>query len=1004
MNSGKNKSSEKKSNKSNMNNKHGMYYAFKLIHNGKVPACKWTEHKNQKKICIQVNNDRNLANLGIPTGKRNNLCVIDIDCTKDENMFDNVFFLTFGDPENWFKLFGCPVVRTQSGGYHLYFQDEPRVLQTQNAETHIDVRAEGGYIVAPGSKINQNKYEIVQGDIGVVPTMNETLIKFMEYNYVGSKNSDKKKATIRTKIIKSKNGKEIVVQEVIGCDQSLYNYDYSDYMLNNIIKGLDKKYFNDYHYWLIFTTAMKQIDRQDLWIEYSKKYAQKEYNELYNLDIWNGIKQHRTIMAFNHILIQSKYKNARTTLDYYKYKKTLENKIKADLKINRNKLGINEQGEQEDYFNKLKQELFKIIVIKSDTGTGKTTAFKKYMKNRKGRKFLSLVSRKTLAQEQFNIFNEYGIECHHYLFEQFEDENYICQIDSIMKLGHAINENWFSDYDILLDEWNSIVKYIFTSSTLNKTRILVIEKLIDILQQAETIWCIDADISDSCLMFLRENVDTDMNKTLYVDNTFQHNKNTEAEELYSYENIVEKMKDETEMMICCDEARTCHLIENELKQHENKKDKKIIVIDRLTDETILENLDLDEYDIVIFSPKIIYGLDSTRSRPVFAIYRETTIDPKDMVQQINRCRSITKLWFYFERKTCYECEFNTFQDCIDDTKNMKKWCDKQDHLHMEMIYSGKMYMSIFNRFKYDEDAFKTNPSAHFRKIIKSRGFKVQTHIAQSKAINPKLKDDKNRRIENITPEDAYVQEQNKFLYLSDKDIMEHAEIFLESSFITQFLNSKLYLFNEYGTRFNPEKNEWCDDFKEVWCPETEKMIVGNKELTEKERSENFIEKLEYDVRECQDYDVKKIRSAKSKMLFIHELRQAIKLPNKFTIENPTLMDVDTADKLWSKYQATYSSQAKHDENPFYTEKGIQDIMCKMYKNLFGCAPFQGKEKKSTVDGVRKSEYIYKDNFDNKKFSRMKTIYFKHKKGYVQHKLNELNPATGEPYHLELDDE
>lgn len=1008
MDSGKNKSSELKSKKGNMNNKKGMLYAFQLIQNGKVPACKWTDSKNQKKFCIQVNNDRNITNLGIPCGKKNNLCVIDIDCTKDDNIHDNVFFKTFGEPENWFKLFGCPVVKTQSGGYHLYFQEEPCVLQTQNAETHIDVRAEGGYIVAPGSMINGNKYEIIQGDISNIPTMNETLIQVMEFNYVGSKNSDKSKNRIRTKIIKSKNGKEIIVEEVFGCDQSLYNYDYSDFMLRNILKGLDKKYFNDYHYWFIFTTAMKQIDRKDLWIEFSKKYGEKEYNELYNQDIYDGIKQHRTIMAFNHILIQSKYKNARTTLDYYKYKKTLKNKIKSDLKIKRSKLGINDTGDQENYFKILKDQLFKIIVIKSDTGTGKTTAFKKYMKNRNKRsnskKFLSLVSRKTLAQEQFNIFNEYGIECHHYQFEAFDDENYICQVDSIMKLGYAINNGWFTDYDILLDEWNSIVKHIFTSTTLNKTRILVIEKLIEVLKQAETIWCIDADISDSSLLFLKENVDYHCEKTLYIENEFQQNKNKEAEELYAYEDIIEKMKPETAMMVACDEARTCHLVENELKQHENKKDLSMIVIDRLTDEALLENLNLDDYDIVIFSPKIIYGLDSTRTRPVFGVYRETTIDPKDMVQQINRCRSISKLWFYFERKTCYECEFNTFQDCIDDTKNMKKWCDKQDHLHLEMNYSGEMYQSIFNRFKYDDDAFKTNPSAHFRKIIKERGFKVQTHIAQSKAINPKLKDDKKRRIENITPEDVYVKDQNKFLYLSDTDIMEHAEIFLESQFITQFLNSKLYLFNEYGTRFNAEKGIWIDDFKEVWCDKTEKMITNDKELSDKERSENFIEKLEYDVKECQDYDVKKIKSAKNRMLFIHEFRKEIKLENKFTLENPTLMSKDKADEMFSKYQNTFKSSAKHTENPLYTEKGIQELLCKMYKNLFGCAPFQGVDKKSTVDGVRKTEYIYKDNLENKKFSRMKTIYFKHKEGYVQHKLNEINPQTGEPYYMENNDE
>lgn len=992
MGGGKIKSSEKKSNKNIMKKKNGMFWCFPLIPNTKHPACKWKSPSEQKQVSVKVNNKKNICNLGVPCGKRNNLCVIDIDCAKDESFSDNVFFQTFGDAENWFKIFGCPVVKSQSGGYHLWFQEQEEVLQTQNAETHIDVRAEGGYIICPGSMIDGRKYEIVQGDIEKIPKMTETLIEFMKLNYVGSKNSEKPKSRVRTKIIKSKDGKEIIMQEMIGCDQSLYRYDYSDFMLNNIIKGLPKKYFNEYHYWLIFTTAMKQIDRQDLWIHYSKKFAEKEYNELYNLDIWNGITGHKYILAINHILKESSYKNARTSLDYYKYKAILKNKIKPHQKINRKKLGINEQQLQEDYFKKL-AELKKIIMMKSDTGTGKTTAFKKYIKM-KDKKFLSLVSRKTLGEEQYHLFCKFGIDCSYYEYERFEGDSYICQVDSIMKLGYAISEGWFSDYDIFMDEYNSIIKYIFTSSTLNKTRVLVIEHLINILKQAERIWCVDADISDSSILFMKENIDFNLEDTLFIENEYKHNNNTEAQEMYSYEDIIEKMKDETEMIIPCDEARTCHMIEEELKQHENKKDKKIVVIDRLTDNEILSGFNMDDYDIVLFSPKIVYGLDSVRKRSVFAVYKESTIDAKDMVQQINRCRNIKKLWFYFERKTCYDCDFNTFQDCVDDTKNIQKWCEKNDHLHMEMNYSGQMYQNIFNRFKYDDDAFKTNPSAHFRRIIKDRGFNVLTTIYQSKSIEPKLRNDKERRVENITPELKFVQEQNKFLLLDNQQIMEHKEIFLESQFITQFLNSKLYMFSEYGKRYNPVKKEWKDDFKEIWCEEKQCDII-DPELSEKQRYESFIEKLKSDIEESQDYSVNKITSGKNRILFIDKVRRAVEIPNKFSIENPKPVEKKVADELLSEYLSTFRSSAKFEENPFESEKGIQEIFCKMYKNVFGCAPFRGKEEKYTdANGERKSRYIYVDDMDNKKFKRMKTIFFQHKKNYVKKKEKEHEEMYG----------
>jgi hypothetical protein len=959
-------SQNKNLNKNNiMIKKNGMYFCHQLINNSKNPSCKWKEHNNQKKISLTLNNEKNIANFGVVCGRRNNLCVIDIDCSKEENMNDNIFIQTFGDAENWFKLWNCPVVKTRSGGFHLYFQENPRVLQTANSETHIDIRAEGGYVVAPGSVVGDGKYEIIQGDIGRLPEMSETLTQFLEINYIGSKNSKKDKPKTRIKIIKSKDGKEIKIEEVIGADQSLYNYNYSDHMLNNIINGLPDEYFNDYHYWLIFTTAMKQIDRQDLWEEHSEKRGQKEYNIINNQDIWDGIKGHKTILAFNHILINSTYKNARTTLDYYKYKELLPNKISPHRVINRRKLGINENDEQEDYFHELVSECKKLIFIKSDTGTGKSTAFKRYIKN-SDRKFLSIVSRRTLGQEQYNVFNKDGIDCKYYEYDRFEGGSYILQVDSIMKLRYAHErEGWFRDYDLNFDEFNSLIKHLFTSATLNKVRIVVMELLISIIKDCNQIWMTDADISDNSILFMKNNIDNFDENSLFILNEYKHNNNKIAEELFSYDDIMNKIKEVDECIIPCDEARTCHLIENEIKKHENKKDKKIVVIDRLTDEEILSDFNMDEWDIVIFSPKVIYGLDSVRSRPVFAVYKETTIDAGDMVQQINRCRNITKLWFYFERKTCYDCEYNTFKDCVDDTNDIKKWCEKNDHLHQDFLNPGinKMYVDIFNRFKYNQDSYSTNPSAHFRRIIKERGFKINTHICQSKKIETKLREDKKRRIEDITPELKFVQEQNKFLHLSDSEIMEHREVFLESQFITQLINSKLFLFDEFGKRYNPKLKKWIDEY------EGEDMNI-------EDRHKDFIEKLKLDVNNSDDFSVKKIRSSKNKMLFINKVREAVKQPNKFSIQDFSLVDNDTAQELWSEYLSTFSSKSKNEENPFLTEKGIQGIMVKMYKNLFGMAPFEGKEMKSTVNGVRVSEYIYKDNYENKKFVRMKDIYFK----------------------------
>ncbi len=976
---------EKKYNIEYMRNEYGMFHTFKLIQGSKRPACKWQEPSNHEKlsICNAMHFNKKYVgtgyerNLGIPTGKKNNLCVIDIDAHKDKAEGQvNIFLQKFGDdPQQWAKKFGCPVIQSPSGGFHIYFQEELRVPQTQNDETNIDVRAEGGYIVAPGSVFKGNFYTLLAGDFEQIPKMKEELIVFMETNHAGAKPKVKK-----VKVLKDdKTGDEVIVEEICGCDQSLYNYDYTDYMLNNIIDGLPDKYFNAHINFLVFTTAMKQIDRQDLWLEHSKKRSKHECNDDWMINFWDGIKDgHQRLYAFNHLLINTEYKKdtIRTTLDYYKYKKTLPNMIKADEYIDRVKLGINEAGEQEDYFKACmsfdKKSHKKYYLFKSDTGTGKTTAFRRFIKN-KGGQFISLVSRTTLGEEQYRTFMKDDIDCGYYEYESFNnpDMSYICQVDSILKMKWFLDNGYLEGYTLFMDEFNSIIKYIFCSDTLTRSgiRMLVIQTLIEMIKEARVVIMTDADISDIALNFLYNALgSTGREKIHFVQNTYNHNKGKPAQELFSLENVFEKMKDETEMLICCDEARNCHLIKDELEQHENKKDKKILVVDRETESKFMSGLDLDEYDIVIYSPKIVYGLDSVRSRAVFCVYSEKTIDPKDMVQQINRNRNITKLWFYFSRKSCRDSEFNTFEDCVEDTLDIRDVCNKQDYLKQEINQLHNDFITIFNMFKYNEDCYKTNPSAHFRVIIKDRGFKVNTCVFQSnvKQLIVAQKISKEKRIDAIHKDLPFVKEQNEYYGIPEDKITDYAEIFLKSNHLSQFLHCRSYFYNKYGTEYDPEKKEWDDDY-------------SGKELMRLIKQKN---EMKNTIKEKEEFNIKKIKTANSKMIFIDKVRRECGVRNRLSIEGFKIMKEEKAKEYWTEYKATFSSKSKNDENPFITEKGIQKIMCSMYKHVFGCAPFSGKGEKQMIDGKRVNVYKYNDE-PCEKWDTMKTLQDYSKLKYIK---------------------
>ena len=92
-------------------------------------------------------------------------------------------------------------------------------------------------------------------------------------------------------------------------------------------------------------------------------------------------------------------------------------------------------------------------LVKSDTGTGKTTSFKHYVKDSK-KKFISIVSRVSLADEQYRVFSEHNITCKHYNIADHlhNGDNIIITIDSIGRM-YDID---FSDYVIFLDEYNSL--------------------------------------------------------------------------------------------------------------------------------------------------------------------------------------------------------------------------------------------------------------------------------------------------------------------------------------------------------------------------------------------------------------------------------------------------------------------------------------------------------------------------------------------------------------------
>jgi len=131
---------------------------FPCIPNGKTPAFKgwqeWAKNATEKKI----------REFAIPNPTHNwgvyceGLTVVDVDKKEDRDGYIAVEALkevgnTFPD---------TMIVETPTGGRHLYYTGNTRNT-VNDIGWGIDTRSEGGYVVAPGSRIEDSTYELAAG-------------------------------------------------------------------------------------------------------------------------------------------------------------------------------------------------------------------------------------------------------------------------------------------------------------------------------------------------------------------------------------------------------------------------------------------------------------------------------------------------------------------------------------------------------------------------------------------------------------------------------------------------------------------------------------------------------------------------------------------------------------------------------------------------------------------------------------------------------------------------
>ena len=185
---------------------------FPVWPNGKIPRIK--EGNGFKDATLDANVINHWwdkwpnANIGIPTGKVTGLFVLDVDVKNGKSGKESLAALIS-------QYGGLPETRkhlTPSGGFHLLFNYPGYEVPSRNGHIGdgLDIKGDGGYVVAPPSLIDDGKYEVENADVPLADAPEWLVTLACEKRIV------EKKASKDTDILKG-NRNESVFKAALEC-------------------------------------------------------------------------------------------------------------------------------------------------------------------------------------------------------------------------------------------------------------------------------------------------------------------------------------------------------------------------------------------------------------------------------------------------------------------------------------------------------------------------------------------------------------------------------------------------------------------------------------------------------------------------------------------------------------------------------------------------------------------------------------------------------------------
>lgn len=650
-------------------------------------------------------------NIGLVAGV-NNLIILDID-VKDGGIIEwNEYKKVNFEPYTMTQ-------KTPSGGFHyIFLHTDPKYTPEQvelinrlkNKSKYrgvgLDIRKDNGYIVFSPSTIEAKQYTLINDTQPAL--MPSALLKWL------LEHETHQEETINNNLVLIRD-----IEEVKTILNKFNNVSSSEWFsITTALKNLVHKYNN-----------IQEETIKTIWDEWSKN--QPNYNKSNNKKIWKTIKAN---INFNYIInkfnetIKGK-KDKMKPLESFKPMIEIKNDVKT-IEMNNNYIFDEHYTDEQFNYNVFNE--YETIIIKSTTGTGKTSNtakhIKKYMEDKPHLKVLSLIDRISLSHQHLDSFKKAGLNMVSYQDEtkNIEDDNIIICLNSLVMFAKYSKE-FFNNYIVYIDEVTSFLFSLTHNDTLNHVLKMVYVVLMKIINNCHKIIVSDATIYENThLFFNKRNKD----KTIFINNSF-----TKYEGIKAY-----KLNDENDFL-------------NLLKEHVTKKKYFLLGCDSKTiaDKFYLE-LNTDQKEkytseerreikdastefknkFIVYSPSITTGVDFSIDEPqdVFLYIKGCSISPVSSFQQLSRTRNIKRVFYYVNETNSKPSIYSSIADTKTHFKNICATHSKLSDICFniiddEQIFNENSFFNIFVFNEYITDIFNTNKKQHFKNILSDNKFKLR---------------------------------------------------------------------------------------------------------------------------------------------------------------------------------------------------------------------------------------------------------------------------------------